>query len=94
MREPNAMLHVTNGDSAAEKIRSAGIPGSVLPWRDVLHEGPVPCGLSLDELRTVRARLIADVVWATFEDALRGFAQRDATGFEPTESSVGWAEFT
>jgi hypothetical protein len=72
------MLIVTNGDSAAEKIRSAGIPGSVLPWRDVLHEGPVPCGLSPGGLRTVRARFISDVGWATFEDVLRGFAQRDA----------------
>ncbi len=30
-----------------------------MPWRDVLHEGPVPAGLDLDELREVRAQFIA-----------------------------------
>ncbi len=40
------MLHLTNGDSAADLIREAGIGGKVLPWRDVLHMGPVPDKLS------------------------------------------------
>lgn len=33
-------LHISNGDHAAERIRFAGITGDVVPWRDVLHEGP------------------------------------------------------
>jgi hypothetical protein len=36
------MLHVINGDSALETLREAGLPGSAIAWRDVLHEGPVP----------------------------------------------------
>jgi hypothetical protein len=64
------MLHITNGDSAAEVIRRAGVQGDVLPWRDVLHEGPVPQGLSLEELLGVRARFIAAAGWASFDDAL------------------------
>jgi hypothetical protein len=54
------MLFVTNGDSAAESIRHLGLASEVLLWRDVLHEGPVPSGLSPEELREVRARFIAE----------------------------------
>jgi len=75
---PSAMLHITNGDSAADQLRIAGISGKILPWRDVLHEGPVPAGLSLDSLREVRARFIAGRNWGTLEDVLRQFTERDA----------------
>jgi hypothetical protein len=34
-------LHVTNGDSAAQGIAGIGLPGRVLPWRHVLHDGPL-----------------------------------------------------
>ncbi len=53
------MIHITNGDSAAERIRELGLQGEVLPWRDVLHEGPVPAPATLDSLRPVRARFLA-----------------------------------
>lgn len=43
--------------------RGAGLAGEVLPWRDVLHEGPVPAGLSDAELGAARARFLADRVW-------------------------------
>jgi hypothetical protein len=62
------MLHVTNGDSAAEGIRASGVAGEVLPWRDVLHEGPVPAGLALAELSRVRAGFIADKGWGEAEE--------------------------
>jgi Domain of unknown function (DUF1835) len=71
------MLHITNGDTAADVIRRAGVQGDVLPWRDVLHEGPVPQGLSLEELRGVRAGFIAAAGWASFDDALADFGERD-----------------
>jgi hypothetical protein len=73
------MLHITNGDIAATLIADAGVGGDVLPWRDVLHEGPVPEALSLDELRPVRARFIAEQGWGEFDEVLREFARRDAT---------------
>jgi hypothetical protein len=53
------MLHITNGDAAVPTIRSAGVSGDILPWRDVLHEGPVPAPATLDSLRPVRARFLA-----------------------------------
>jgi hypothetical protein len=34
-------LIITNGDAAGELLRRATPGTEVLPWRDVLHEGPV-----------------------------------------------------
>jgi hypothetical protein len=56
-------LIVTNGDAAGELLRRA-IPGTeVLPWRDVLHEGPVPLTATLAELTAIRADYLADRGW-------------------------------
>ena len=57
------MLHITNGDAAANVLRKAGITDPILPWRDTLHEGPVPAGLSLRELSRVRTEFIAECGW-------------------------------
>ena len=37
-----SLLHVTNGESAGNTLRQTALGGAVLPWQDVLHEGPVP----------------------------------------------------
>jgi hypothetical protein len=71
------MLHVTNGDSAAERIRAAGVEGTILPWRDVLHEGPVPAGLPLERLSLVRAEFLASAGAGALEAVRREFAERD-----------------
>lgn len=73
------MLHITNGDSAAAGIRASGVPGVVLPWRDVLVEGPVPGNVSDEELRVIRATFLADQGWATYEEALADQVARDDT---------------
>ena len=74
------MLHITNGDIAAQLVEATGIPGTVLPWRDVLHEGPVPAGLGLQELGEVRAHFLFERGWAqSSEEALREFRERDTT---------------
>jgi hypothetical protein len=71
------MLHVTNGDAAVDPIRAAGVEGGVLPWRDVLHEGPVPGGLPLPRLSEVRADYIASLGWGPADEVRRQFAGRD-----------------
>jgi len=71
------MLHVTNGGVAAEAIAAAQIGGEVLPWRDVLHEGPVPLGVTAAELRTVRSHFLAKCGWADRREVLRELALRD-----------------
>ncbi|MDJ0867320.1 MAG: DUF1835 domain-containing protein [Myxococcota bacterium] len=73
------MLHVTNGDVAAQRIERSGLPGTVLPWRDVLHDGPVPGGLSEAELRAVRARYLASRGTGPDAPAIeRSIGERDA----------------
>lgn len=32
-----AMLHITNGDVAADRLRRAGLPDDAPAWRDTLH---------------------------------------------------------
>jgi hypothetical protein len=71
------MLVVTNGSSAVGNLELAGIPGEKLPWDDVLHDGPVPAGLDLPELSSVRARFIADCGWAPAEEVREAFRRRD-----------------
>jgi hypothetical protein len=73
------ILHVTNGDHAAERIRAAGVGGEILVWRDVLHEGPVPGRLGFAQLREVRARFIAERGWAGEAFVLAELEARDAT---------------
>ena len=53
-------LHVANGTSTTDTIRDAGILGATAIWADVLHDGPVPGGLSDEALLQVRARYLAD----------------------------------
>ena len=73
------MLFITNGDSAAGRIAASGLTGEILPWRDVLHEGPVPAGLPPEELADVRARFLAERGWADLAEARQEFTIRDAT---------------
>jgi hypothetical protein len=70
------MLHVTNGDIAAQILKECKFPGEILPWRDVLHEGPVPASEPA-ELRKIRAEFIASCGWAESHDVLKDFAERD-----------------
>ena len=89
-----AMLHVTNGDAAVERMRAAGIAGDILPWRDVLHEGPVPAGVALRELSSVRARFIAEAGWGALAAVERDFAARDAAiaAYADHDELVLWFE--
>jgi len=72
------MLHITNGDAAADRIRPLGLEGEILPWRDVLHEGPVPAPASLDSLRPLRARFLASgSSGSAAADIARSLEERD-----------------
>jgi hypothetical protein len=72
------MLHLTNGDSTARTLRRMGITGSVIAWRDILHEGPAPAGLALEAMSDVRARFLASTGAGSFPEVRREFGARDA----------------
>src|SRR5437899_4531586 len=71
-------LIITNGDSAVARMREAGLEADFLPWRDMLHAGPVPRARSLEELSSIRARYLAEEFEPDRADVDRGFAERDA----------------
>ena len=70
------MLHITNGDHAVEVLRQA-VQGEFLPWRDVLHEGPVRAGLSLEELSRERSAFVSGAFGVDVEKTIEAFRQRD-----------------
>jgi hypothetical protein len=89
-------LHVTNGDAVVPELaRAAGIaPAGVLPWRDALHDGPVPAGLAPDELARVRAGHLAARGWDEEGAALAMLRERDAklAAHPPDGEVVLWFE--
>ena len=72
------MLHVTNGDSAAGGLARSGLAGEVLPWRDVLHDGPVPPDDDLAAFQRTRAQFIAGQDWASEQSVMDDFISRDS----------------
>ena len=71
-----SLLHVTNGESAGNTLRQTALGGAVLPWQDVLHEGPVPA-LPRQELLRTRARFLADCGWGSRQALLSSLERRD-----------------
>lgn len=88
------ILNITNGDSAVALMQDADIPGRYLPWRDVLHDGPVPEGLSLEELSKVRADFIAACGWGESEKIKQEFIARDRVlkDFAQYQKIILWFE--
>jgi hypothetical protein len=72
-------LHITNGDSVLYTWKKAGLLGTHLAWKDMLHEGPVPGGLSLEELSRVRAQYLCDRGYGNPIKIHHDFEKRDAT---------------
>jgi hypothetical protein len=70
-------LHVTNGDTAVPLIRRADEDGRIVPWRDVLHDGPVPGGTAPAQLAEVRAAYLAGTTATAQDEIRRQFAERD-----------------
>lgn len=69
--------------------------GDILPWRDVLHDGPVPGGLSLAQLGPVRARFLSQVGWDDETRLLHAFKARDdvVERYDAYENVVLWFEW-
>jgi hypothetical protein len=72
-----ADLILTNGDSAADLLAAAGREGTILPWRDVLHEGPIVAG-TLEACSVQRVAYLARRFRIAADDIAAEFAERDA----------------
>jgi hypothetical protein len=77
------MLHIVNGDSVGNKLKTGGIQGDVLVWREIYSEGPVFAQPELPANRAVRGRYL--------EKALGIPRQEWQTGSETQERQL--AEF-
>ncbi len=72
------MLIVTNGDMAADRIRGLGLDAEILPWRDVLHDGPVEAAENLGAVSAARAAFLAEMSGRSEADEVAALAARDA----------------
>lgn len=73
-----SILVITNGDSAAGAIRNTRLEVEhILPWRDVLHEGPVPGDVSVSILREIRAQHLAHSGYGEMDEIAAQFNDRD-----------------
>ena len=88
------ILNITNGDSAVAIMQKASILGEFLPWRDVLHDGPVPDDLPLEKLSEIRVQFISDQGWGEPDKIRQSFIERDNTlkSFECYEKVILWFE--
>lgn len=87
-------LHVTNGDAAASGLARSGLPGDVLSWRDILHDGPVPPDDDLPAFHKARAAFLASRGWTSEAEVVVDFEERDARldGVAPEHEIVLWFE--
>jgi len=74
-------LHITNGDCAANTLRSF-LTDPVLITCDVLHDGPAPA-LDGDAWHEVRARWLTEAPEAAFEETRASLAAFDRTVTQP-----------
>ena len=70
------LIHVTNGESAGNTLRQSALGGAVLPWQDVLHDGPVP-QVPRPELLRARAGFLSDCGWGSRRAILSSLERRD-----------------
>jgi len=86
-------LIVTNGDVAAETLRIARPADTVLPWADVLHDGPVRM-LPAAKFRAERAAFLADGEVNSVARVSEDLAERDAmiAGHKEFERIELWFE--
>jgi hypothetical protein len=93
MTEALKQLHIGGGDVANDLIRDGSLEGRVLIWADYLHAGPVPAGLSLEEMSRMRARFVSSYLEGrSFEDVLARLNARDSLlkGFKSFDEVTLW----
>jgi hypothetical protein len=81
------MLHIHNGDSAADTAKQSSLTGEHFAWRESLITGPTPGGLSGDDWRSLRAQHLSESYGVDLkeceqnllsqEEALSSFSEHD-----------------
>lgn len=87
-------LNITNGDSSVELMALAKVDGQYLPWRDVLHIGPLADTTNLEVFSRQRAKFLSDYGLGSYPSLLKDFNQRDhcIKQLTPRDCVVLWFE--
>lgn len=87
-------IHITNGDYAAELIKTAFNTQDVIAWRDILYEGPVRADLTFEEFSQQRAEFLAKQGCGSFESIHASFQelQQQLLGLNAFDEIVLWFE--
>lgn len=88
------LLHVLNGDAAADLLRRSGVQGGITLSADVLHEGPAPAGLLPERWRKVRARYLAECGYGDYDRCLADLTEWDRAleSYRSFDEVVIWLE--
>ncbi|HEX2949998.1 MAG TPA: hypothetical protein VHV83_10615, partial [Armatimonadota bacterium] len=62
------ILHIHCGDSSAQVLRESQLPGDVLVWTELLHEGPTPLEVDNETWLHLRASFLASTDHALTAD--------------------------
>lgn len=88
------MLHIHNGDAAADIAKQTKLPGEHFAWREALVEGPTPADTSDDQWRKLRATHLSEFYEVDVnetENALR-LQQEKLSTFPEHDEVVFWFE--
>ena len=88
------MLHVHNGDSAANTAKQSSLPGEHFAWRESLITGPTPLGLSDSEWRSVRSSHLCEAYGGDIQECEQGLLSQEKTlaTFSVHDEVVLWFE--
>jgi hypothetical protein len=71
-------LIITNGDSTVSLMHAAGLHGQIIPWRDVLHDGPFLSTNTLDEQVDVRVSFLVSRFGLKSANVRESFEERNS----------------
>jgi hypothetical protein len=86
-------LHILNGDATRFGLEQSTVPGKIVVYPDVLHDGPTPLVFG-EEWRRVRTAFLAEAGNLSQEEVLRGYRENDAAldAFGEFDEVIFWLE--
>jgi hypothetical protein len=88
------MLHIHNGDSAADTARQSGLAGEHFAWRESLITGPTPGGLSDDDWRSLRAQHLSESYGIDLQECEQNLLSQEQalSSFSEHDEVILWFE--
>ena len=88
------MLHIHNGDAAANVAKQTALPGEHFAFREALISGPTPAEVKDNDWRLVRARHLREGHGADLKQVLNDLRQQEErlATFRDHEEVVLWFE--